>query len=184
MKKLNRSFYLQPTLKVAQELLGKFLVHRIGQKKIVGRITETEAYTGPKDKASHASRGRTSRTELMFGTAGFAYVYLIYGMYCCFNVVTERRNYPAAVLIRAIQPVTTGENGYFRLHEKIINGPGKVCRYLKIDKNLNGIDLTGNVLWIEDLGEKIKKSKIGKAKRIGIDYAGEYKDKLWRFFLK
>jgi len=183
MNKLNSSFYLQPTLKIAQELLGKFLIHNIGKKRIVGRIIETEAYVGLKDKASHASRGRTPRTEIMFGPAGQAYVYLIYGMYYCFNVVTGRKDYPAAVLIRAIQPITVGEDIYPRLQTPT-NGPGKVCRYLKIDKKLNGIDLTGNVLWMEDRGIAVKKSQIGRAKRIGVDYSGEYKNKLWRFYTK
>ncbi|PIS42226.1 MAG: 3-methyladenine DNA glycosylase [Candidatus Kerfeldbacteria bacterium CG08_land_8_20_14_0_20_40_16] len=183
MNRLNRSFYLQPTLEVAQELLGKFLVHKIGKKKLIGKIIETETYIGPKDKASHASRGRTPRTELMFGEAGHAYVYLIYGMYYCFNVVTGKKDYPAAVLIRAVQPFTAGENGHFYLHKDVTNGPGKLCRYLKIDKKLNGVDLTSNVLWIEDRGIIVKKSQIGRAKRIGVDYAGEYKDKLWRFYI-
>ncbi|MBX4190313.1 DNA-3-methyladenine glycosylase, partial [Candidatus Parcubacteria bacterium] len=118
MKKLDRQFFEQKTLKVARELLGKYLVRRIGNKVIAAKITETEAYCGPNDKACHASKGRTSRTEVMFGKAGHAYVYLIYGMYHCLNIVTEKENYPAAVLIRGIGS---------------INGPGKLCRELKID---------------------------------------------------
>lgn len=178
--KLKRSFYLQPTLKVAQEILGKFLVHRIGKRKITGKIIETEAYVGPKDKASHASRGRTARTELMFGQGGRAYVYLIYGMYYCFNVVTEKKDYPAAVLIRAVM----AENAHSPVQ---VNGPGKLCQYFKIDKKLNGVSLTGNVLWIEERGERKRgqgQGRIIRSKRIGIDYAGECKNKLWRFYLK
>ncbi len=123
MKKLSREFYNRPTLKVAKELLGKILVRKIpsagsGQaaKIIRAMITETEAYCGPKDLASHASKGRTKRTEIMFGPPGFVYVYLIYGMYHCLNIVTEAENYPAAVLIRAVDA-----DG--------VNGPGKLCRF-------------------------------------------------------
>lgn len=187
-KKLTRFFYNQPTLKVAQELLGKFLVHRINKRRIEGRIIETEAYISSKDKASHASRGRTPRTELMFGKAGRTYIYLIYGMYYCFNIVTERKGFPAAVLIRAVEPRLAGETSTFHLRrsKKISSGPGKLCQYLKIDQKLNGVDLTGNVLWIEDKGEKKRGRgvQIGRAKRIGVDYAGKYKDKLWRFYIK
>lgn len=180
--KLKRPFYLQPTLKVAQELLGKFLVHRVGKRKIEGKIIETEAYLGPNDKASHASRGRTPRTGLMFGSGGCAYIYLIYGMHYCFNIVTEKKDFPAAILIRAVKPVV-GEDTYLRLRKNVIDGPGKVCRYFKIDKKLNGIKLTGKILWIEDRGLKVKKSQIERVKRIGVDYAQEYKNKLWRFYL-
>ncbi len=141
---------------------------------------ETEAYVGPKDLASHASRGRTPRTELMFGEAGHTYIYLIYGMYYCFNIVTENKDYPAAVLIRALEPA----EGFIEKNKKLINGPGKLCREMKIDKNLNGADLTGNKIWIEDRGEGVSNSKIIANKRIGIDYAGKYKDKLWRFYIK
>jgi len=195
-KKLGCNFYNQKTLQVAQKLLGKFLVHKIGQKKIVGMITETEAYCGPKDLASHASRGRTPRTEIMFGQPGYAYVYLIYGMYYCFNIVTERKNYPAAVLIRGIisdqrgrrRPSHSSRQNRRVLPDQqgldFINGPGKVCRYMKIDKKLNGLDLTENKFWVENRGVRIKKPTIKKGKRIGVDYAGKYKDKLWRFYIK
>ncbi len=170
-KRLTRNFFKQPTLQVARELLGKILVRKIGRKIIRTMITETEAYCGPKDLASHASKGRTKRTEVMFGPAGHAYVYLVYGMYHCLNVVTEAEDYPAAVLIRAVDA-----DG--------VNGPGKLCRFLKIDKTLNGEDtIKSNKLWIED-GKKLKPAQIGRAKRIGIDYAGSYKHRLWRFFIK
>lgn len=174
-QKLSRSFYEQKTLKVARELLGKFLVRKICNIKKEGMIVETEAYVGPHDLASHASRGKTNRTAPMFGRAGHAYIYLVYGMYYCFNVVTESENYPAAVLIRAIQT----EN-----EPKLTSGPGKLCRYLKIDKNLNNIDLTDDLLYIEDRGKRVPKNKIVKDERIGVDYAGKYKDKLWRFYIK
>lgn len=162
---LPREFYEQKTLKVAKELLGKFLVH----KKISGMITETEAYHGFRDLASHAARGKTKRTKIMFGPAGHAYIYLIYGMYYCLNVVTEREEYPAAVLIRAVEGVS---------------GPGRLTRHFKIDKKLNGVDMTtSSKLWIEDRGIKIAPSKIIRTPRIGVDYAGAYKDKKWRFVL-
>jgi len=108
--------------------------------------------------------------------------YLIYGMYYCFNIVTERKDYPAAVLIRAIQPVSRKAIKLYS--RKAVDGPGKVCQYMRIDKRLNGIDLTGSKLWVEDRGFKIKKSTIHCSKRIGVDYAGFYKDKKWRFFIK
>lgn len=162
----------------------------MGNEIIAGMITETEAYCGPHDLASHASRGRTLRTEIMFGPAGRAYIYLIYGMYYCFNIVTEINNYPAAVLIRAVLAP--------KMDYKITNGPGKVCRVFHIDKQHNGLDITkkGNSrgrspraghaqpLHIEDRGIKIPKSQIKKTPRIGVDFAGKYKEKKWRFVLK
>jgi len=176
---LPQPFYDRKTLIVAQALLGKFLVRKIRKKIITGMITETEAYFGPSDLASHASRGRTPRTELMFGPPGHAYIYMIYGMYYCLNVVTEKKDYPAAVLIRGIKidGIDYGKT----------NGPGK---FLKIDTMLNGIDITvGNgrdrsLLWIENRGIKIKSSQILRTPRIGVGYAGKYKDKKWRFILK
>ncbi|MBI2063195.1 MAG: DNA-3-methyladenine glycosylase [Candidatus Yanofskybacteria bacterium] len=171
-KKLTREFFNRPTLSVAKELLGKFLVRKTGRKVVAAMITETEAYCGPRDLASHASRGKTKRTEVMFGPPGYAYVYLIYGMYHCFNIVTERDGYPAAVLIRAIDVSS-------------INGPGKLCRYFQIDRTLNNNDLSkNNKLWIEDRGTKIRQNQITRSPRIGVDYAGKYKDKLWRFCVK
>ena len=177
--RLNQNFYNQSTLKVAQLLLGKFLVRKINGKKIIGMITETEAYVGPKDLASHASRGKTKRTEIMFGPPGFWYVYLIYGMYYCLNIVTEHKNYPAAVLIRSVKLA-----GNTALTKKT-NGPGKLCREFKIDKNLNNHSafVKKTQLWIEDGSEKIKPSQIKKSPRIGVDYAGKYKDKFWRFYI-
>ena len=176
-KRLTQQFYNQKTIAVAQQLLGKFLIYNAGNKKIIGEITETEAYIGPNDLASHASKGKTARTEIMFGPPGFWYVYLIYGMYYCLNIVTEHKNYPAAVLIRAVESVSG-----FKPNAKT-DGPGKLCKAFKIDKNLNGKPAFGKnaKLWIEDRGIKIKPSQIKKSPRIGVDYAGVYKDKLWRF---
>jgi len=150
---------------VAKELLGHFLVRKIGRKIYRCKITETEAYCGIKDLACHASKGRTKRTEVMFGPAGHAYVYLIYGMYHCLNIVTKENG--GAVLIRGLEG---------------IEGPGKICRDLKINKNMNGADITkSQKLWME-IVEKPK--KITRAARNGIDYAGEFKNKLWRFIIK
>lgn len=176
--RLNQKFYNQSTLKIAQQLLGKFLIRKIGNKKIVGKIIETEAYVGPKDLASHASKGRTPRTEIMFGPPGFWYIYLIYGMYYCLNIVTQRRDYPAAVLIRAVEPISG-------LKPKIkTDGPGKLCQAFKIDKTLNNTPAftQSTKLWIEDQGEIMLPGQIKKAPRIGVDYAGVYKNKLWRFY--
>lgn len=173
--KLSRSFYNQSTLNVARQLLGRFLIRKAGRKKIIGKIVETEAYVGLADKASHASRGKTLRTAIMFGQPGFAYVYMIYGMYYCLNIVTEREHYPAAVLIRAVEPVT------WRPIKS--SGPGKVCQYFQIDKKINGADICGSKLWIEDRGLVVKDSQVVRAKRVGVDYAGEYKNKKWRFYI-
>ena len=173
---LPKNFFNRDTLKVAQEFLGCVLVRKIGKKVIRAVITETEAYKGEKDLASHASKGRTPRTELMFGEAGRAYIYLIYGMYYCLNIVTEKKDYPAAVLIRAVKI----EN----IDYKKTNGPGKVCRELKIGKELNGWDMAaGKKLWIES-GKKAKPAQIQKDKRVGVDYAQHCKEYLWRFYFK
>lgn len=168
---LPASFYARPTLRVARSLLGKYLVRETASGLRAGRIIEVEAYVGPQDRASHASRGRTKRTDVMFGQPGLAYVYLIYGMYHCLNVVTERSDYPAAVLIRAIE-YETG----------LADGPGRICRLFEIDRRLNYHDLTsGKALWIEDRGERISRTQIGAFPRIGVDYAGLWAAKPWRF---
>ncbi|MFA5051960.1 MAG: DNA-3-methyladenine glycosylase [Patescibacteria group bacterium] len=174
--KVKRNFFCQPTLRVARGLLGKFILRKVGRRTIVGMIVETEAYVGFKDKASHASKGKTPRTAIMFGPPGFAYVYMIYGMYYCFNIVTQRGGYPAAVLIRAVEPV--GQN---RVRP---SGPGKVCQYFRIDKHLNGADVCGRELWVEDRRVQICKKDIIRAKRVGVDYAGPYRHKLWRFSIR
>jgi len=176
---LPKNFFNRDTLKVSQELLGCVLVRKIGNKIIRGMITETEAYKGENDLASHASKGRTPRTELMFGEAGRAYIYLIYGMYYCLNIVTEKKDYPAAVLIRAVKI----EN----IDYKKTNGPGKVCRELKIDKKLNGWDITkGEKMWIASprLIRPRRKKLIVASKRVGVDYAQHCREYLWRFCIK
>jgi len=184
--KLPRSFYEQSTLDVARQLLGKYLVRKHPDGTTVGRIVETEAYVGPEDKACHASRGRTARTEIMFGPAGHAYVYLIYGMYDCLNLVTESVDYPAAVLIRAVEPVGGIEIMKVRRQTEqlrnLASGPGKLCQAFAIDRKLNGDDLCGKVLYLEDRGEAV--SKVVTTPRIGVDYAGPWKRKPWRFLIK
>jgi len=184
--KIPRSFYEQSTLDVARQLLGKYLVRKHPDGTTVGRIVETEAYVGPDDKACHASKGRTARTEIMFGPAGHAYVYLIYGMYDCLNLVTESVDYPAAVLIRAVEPVGGIEIMKVRRQTEqlrnLASGPGKLCQAFAIDRKLNGDDLCGKVLYLEDRGEAV--SKVVTTPRIGVDYAGPWKRKPWRFLIK
>lgn len=173
--RLKRSFFERPTITVARALLGCQLVRRQGKRTWRGLVTETEAYVGPHDKASHASRGRTPRTAVMFGPAGHWYVYLIYGMYYCLNVVTEREGYPAAVLIRAVQPLVD--------KDVLFNGPGKVCRYFKIDRHLNNEDaVTSQRLWFEK-DRTSAHAKILASPRLGVDYAGSWRHRLWRFSL-
>lgn len=159
-KILKPDFFNRPTLKVAEDLLGKFLVRKIGSKEISSMITEVEAYDGFNDKASHASRGRTLRNEVMFGEAGRWYIYFIYGMYWMLNIVTGPKNYPAAILIRGVADAKT---------------PGKLTRYFEVDKSFNGKTASkATCLWVEDRGIKINLKNILKTKRIGVTYAGTY----------
>ncbi len=163
--------------------MGKALVRVSGGQRKVGLIVETEAYVGGDDLASHASRGKTQRTAVMFGQAGFAYVYFIYGMYHCFNVVTEREGFPAAVLVRSVEPLEgfdKGQNIY-----KIANGPGKLCRWLMIDRSLNETDLIESKgLYFEETVGILTGEEILAGARIGVNYAGSYAFKPWRFYLK
>jgi DNA-3-methyladenine glycosylase len=184
--KLARSFYEQSTLDVARHLLGKYLVRKHPDGTTVGRIVETEAYVGPEDKACHASRGRTARNEVMFGPAGYAYVYLVYGFHHMLNIVTEREDFPAAVLIRAVEPaegieLMQARRRTDRLHD-LASGPGKLCQAFALDRALNGNDVCGKVLYLEDQGEPVP--TVVATPRIGVDYAGEWKDKPWRFLIK
>jgi len=155
-------------------LIGKYLVRDREQGPIAGKIIEVEAYVGPEDHACHASKGRTQRTDVLFGPAGMAYVYLIYGMYHCLNVVTERKGFPAAVLIRAIE-----------IEGCLVDGPGRLCRELGIDRTLNRQDLTrGAALWFEDRDRIVPQKMIATLSRIGVDYAGLWAKKPWRFRLQ
>lgn len=174
-RKLPRSFYSRETLTVARELIGLHLVRVGTHGRQVGRIVEVEAYKGPHDLAAHSSRGRTQRTEVMFGPSGHAYVYLIYGFWNCLNVVTAASGVPHAVLIRGLEPVAGIAN--------TTHGPGLLCRALEIDRTLNGTDLTGGTLWIErPVAKDYRAPKIARSTRIGVDYAGDWAKKPWRFF--
>ena len=159
--------------------MGKYVLRRTEYGAMAGLIVEVEAYVGPHDLACHASRGRTGRTDVLFGPPGIAYVYLIYGMYHCLNVVTEREGFPAAVLIRAVAPCNPQP-----ALPVLIDGPGRVCRAFQVDLSLNRWDLTiGEGLWLEDRGERITEADILTAPRIGVDYAGEWAAKPYRFRL-
>jgi DNA-3-methyladenine glycosylase len=182
-KKLARAFYSRSTLQVARGLLGKYLVIRKDDHYLSGKIVETEAYKGFGDPASHAFKGRTPRNEVMFGEPGHAYVYLTYGIHHCLNLVTEKKSYPAAVLIRALEPADGVElmmrrRGRERLRE-LTGGPAKLCQALDVDRRLNGVDICGDVFYVEDRGEA--RGKLGRSSRIGIT---EGKEKKWRFFVK
>ena len=171
---LPRIYFNRSTLQVARSLIGKYLVRSINGRMLAGKIVEVEAYVGSQDKACHASKGRTQRTDVMFGPGGVAYIYLIYGMYHCLNVVTEREEFPSAVLIRAIE-----------IDGALIDGPGRLCRALQIDRRLNHVDLTtGESLWFDDRGVLVKKGDVGTHPRIGVDYAGKWAEKRWRFRLR
>ncbi len=195
MEKLPRTFYDRDTLAVSRDLLGKYLVRVLPDgRELVCRITETEAYIGRCDKACHAyGYKRTKRTETLFAQPGTAYIYLIYGMYCCLNFVTEPEGEPAAVLIRGAQPVKNGdiiaENRFGRKMEDLstyqrknfLNGPGKLCKGLLLTREENGLDLLGDKLFVCDGPAP---GAVGVGKRIGIDYAEEAVDFPWRFWLE
>lgn len=172
---IRKSFYDRKTLIVAQDLLGCFLVRKIGNKIIRAKIIETEAYNGPNDLASHASRGETPRNKIMFGQPGYIYVYFTYGMHYMFNIVTEKEKYPAAVLVRAVEVPDEKAN---------TKGPARSTKFLQIDKSFNELPIftKQHGLWVENR-KSDEKIKIKKATRVGIDYAKEYKNKLWRFIL-
>jgi DNA-3-methyladenine glycosylase len=184
--KLSQTFYEQTTIDVAKQLLGKYLVRRHPEGETIGRIVETEAYVGPHDLACHASKGRTARTEVMFGPAGHAYVYFIYGFYNMLNLVTEAKDYPAAVLIRAVEPVSGVELMKERRKSDVLrnlaSGPGKLCQAFSVDRTLNGTDLKGNTLYVEDRGEPPPRFR--STPRIGVDYAGKWKAKPYRFLVR
>ena len=159
---------------VARELLGKTLVHIDDSLRRAGRIVETEAYVGPLDAASHARVGNKGRAALMYGKAGVAYVYLVYGMHHCVNAVTETDGYPGAVLIRAIEPLENADGRG--------NGPALVCRALHIERGCNGADLTDSALGIEEAtGVDDERVRVGP--RIGVEYAGEWSAHPWRFWI-
>jgi len=188
--KLPREFYTRPNvLTVARDLLGKLLVVPTADgQRVSGMIVEVEAYRGPEDRASHAYGGRrTKRTETMYQEGGIAYVYFVYGMYYQFNVVSNVADVPHAILVRALEPVEGIEWMRERRHShpdrNLTNGPGKLCIALGIDRGLNASDLSGNRVWIEEY-KTIKPRQIATGPRIGIDYAEEWIDKPWRFWVR
>lgn len=168
-----RAFFARSALRVARELIGMHLVHDDGTCVRRGRIVETEAYQGPTDRAAHSSRGRTRRTEVMFGPPGHAYVYFIYGFWNCLNVVTAKEGVPHAVLLRALEPIAG-------LTDKTW-GPGLLCRAMHVDRSMNGIDLRGDELWIER-PRRAPRVTLGRSTRIGVAYAGEWARRPWRFY--
>ena len=203
MARLRREFYIGDTVEISKKLLGKYLVRRLDDELLVCRIMETEAYVGAIDKACHAyGYHQTKRNTVMFGQAGHAYLYLIYGMYTCLNFVTNPAGEPDAILLRGLEPVY-GIDTMCRLRfgktpdqlttyqrKNFCNGPGKCCKALSLDTFLNGTDLTGDVLFIcdspvdvglPDIPQPPREIAVGK--RIGIDYAEEAKDFPWRFTL-
>jgi len=188
--RLNQKFYQKDAVQTAKDLLGKIIVRKYDGKTIKVKIVETEAYCGAEDKASHAyNNKKTKRTAPMFKEGGHSYIYLIYGMYYCFNVVTASENNPHAVLIRAVEPLTgikqIKENRQIKSSrtKDLTNGPGKLSQALKINKSLDGCSLVKNPsLYIIDGGAE--NFEIDSSPRVNIDYAEEYKDKKWRFFIK
>ena len=188
--KLPREFYLRPNvLTVSRDLLGKLLVvPGPNGERVSGKIVEVEAYRGPEDRASHAYGGRrTKRTETMYRTGGVAYVYFVYGMYFQFNVVSGIEDVPHAILVRAVEPVEGIEimRERRRVHgdHHLTSGPGKLCIAMGIDRELNGADLLGERVWLEEY-ERVPPRRIMRGPRIGIDYAEEWIDKPWRFWIK
>ena len=191
---LPRSLYEATALEAAPLLLGQHLIRHTESGTITCRIVETESYGGIEDKGSHAYGGRrTARTDIMYNTGGAAYIYLIYGMHYCLNVVTAAKDNPHAVLIRAVEPVTPLDTEYMALNRDIkikkpsdlSGGPGKVCRALRINKSLNGsrIDMPNGELWIAQ-GSDPKGLTIIQSPRINIPYAEEYASQPWRFYIK
>lgn len=188
MARLDRSFFNRDTQTVARELLGKVLV-RIWRRKIIsGRIVEVESYVGEDDLACHAAKGRTPRTDVMYGPAGHAYVYFIYGMHHCLNVVTERRGFPAAVLFRGLEPLEGIDQmrtwrGEVTLRQ-LANGPGKLTQALHLDRSHNREDFgRSRRLYIVDDGYKVAPDDITAGRRIGVDYAGACAFYPWRYVL-
>jgi DNA-3-methyladenine glycosylase len=185
LRRLPRSFYARPTLQVAPELLGKYLIRVTKGQTLIGRIVEVEAYRSQRDPASHAYRGRTRRNEVMFGEPGHAYVYFTYGMHFCMNIVTERDGVAGAVLLRGIEPLRgldrmRQRRGSRVKDEDLSNGPAKLCEAFAIGRNENGLDLLGDEIYLmEAPGESA--APIARSPRIGIGVAT---DKRWRFFLR
>ena len=174
-KRLRKEFYRRKPLEVARDLLGRVLCRRLPRGGVLrGRIVEAEAYDGPDDRASHAHRGRTPRNAPMFEAGGVAYVYQVYGVHHCLNVVTGDVGYPAAVLIRATEPPAGAAS---------TSGPGRLCRVFLIDRALDGCSLTGKGLWLEE-GTAARDADVRRTPRIGVDYAGAWARRTYRFVIR
>ena len=174
-RRLPRAFYDRDTIEVAHDLLGMHLVHVVGGVERIGRIVEVEAYLGPHDLAAHSAKGLTPRTRVMFGPPGHAYVYLVYGMHWCMNVVTQAEGLASAVLLRALEPVKGLEGR--------TQGPALLCKAMDIDKRLNGHDLLSEAFHIARPPD-IEPVRIVKRPRIGVDYAGRWARRLLRFYIR
>ena len=196
---INRNFFDRKPAVVAQELLGKILVRKKEGKILAGWIVETEAYLGPGDKASHSHRGMTKRNEVMFGPAGFSYVYFTYGMHWLLNLITEKEGKASGVLIRALEPIADQnlkiENCELKISEcKIASGPAKLTKWLEVDCDLNKVDITKSeelfvtnelvVTGVKYQSKRITKKDIVATTRVGVDYAGDHKDLPLRFYIK
>ncbi len=182
-KRILRKFYNRNTLAVAKELLGCYLVCMAGRKKIIGKVVETEAYMGPKDRASHAFGNKmTERNKAEYLDGGYVYIYMVYGMYWQFNISTKGKGIPECVLIRALEPIVDKK---FEQYDRQASGPGKLCRWMGLNKSFYGEDMVrSNRIWFER-GDKTSPGNIVAAKRIGVDYAGPvWSGKKWRFYIK
>ena len=190
LKKLSSEFYKQnDVLTIAKELLGKILVTNYEGQFTAGRIVETEAYKGESDKASHASKGRTARTHVMFGEGGRSYIYLCYGIHHMFNIVTNKEGIPDAILIRAVEPLDgidymLQRTGKKKLDASITRGPGNVGKAFGFHTSQTGSPVTGSDVYIADDGYKLLSSEINASPRIGVDYAGDHALYHYRFFIK
>jgi DNA-3-methyladenine glycosylase len=184
-RRLSREFYERPVLRVARDCVGQILVHQSPEGVTAGRIVEAEAYRGPEDRAAHSFGGRrTARTEAMYGRAGHAYVFFVYGMHWHFNLVAGRVDEPHAVLIRALEPLAGIElmarrRGVAPSRVELTNGPGKLCQAFAIARRHYGADLCASELFLAEGG----RIEVARAPRIGIDYAGAWADRPWRFFV-
>jgi DNA-3-methyladenine glycosylase len=188
--KLPRSFYLRPTLHIAKELLGAFLMRKLKNEILIGKIVEVEAYLGENDPASHAYRGRTQRNDVMFWNGGHLYVYFTYGMHFCCNVVTGREGISGAVLLRAVEPIagleTMARNRGIALNSEkdmwnLCSGPAKLCEAFAIGRNENGTDLCGNNIWLAERRGADERYRILRTSRVGVTNGTEHK---WRFCIK
>ncbi len=182
---LPREFYARPVLTVARDVIGKLLVHVTAAGVMAGRVVEAEAYRGPEDRAAHSWAGRrTRRTEVMFGPPGFAYVYFVYGMHWQLNLVTTAAGAPHAVLLRALEPIVgqplmAARRGLGESDRRLTNGPGKLCQALGIDRSHYGVDLTGRSLFLTQ--PDLPRGKLERSPRVGVDYAGTWAQKPWRY---